>query len=131
MAFTKPPGYDASQYELLLRVFNTGWRETFSKFDPVPNYKTDANNHGPFSFDNIGMNYDYPEADYARRAAIIKEHEIYQKGLLYFWLTIRAYRGMYGMKWAGGVWRKMNLQITATGPISFTSGKHAGWWAPK
>ncbi len=42
------------------------------------------NNHGPFSTDNIGMNYDYPEASYQRRQEIIKEHELYQKGLMYF-----------------------------------------------
>src|SRR5690606_4041020 len=65
--FPKPAGYDPSQYELLLRVFDSGWRQTFNKFDPIPNYKTDANNHGPFSTDNIGMNYDYPEASYERR----------------------------------------------------------------
>ncbi len=80
----KPEGYDSSQYELLIRVYNSGWRETFNKFDPIPNLKTDVNNHGPFSFDNIGMNYDYPEADYERRKEIIREHITYQKGLLYF-----------------------------------------------
>lgn len=82
--FAQPAGYDARQYELLLRVFASGWRETFNKFDPIPNHKTDVNNHGPFSFDNIGMNYDYPEASYARRKEIIQQHELYQKGLLYF-----------------------------------------------
>ncbi|MEX2301060.1 MAG: FAD-dependent oxidoreductase, partial [Bryobacterales bacterium] len=82
--FTAPEGYDASQYELLLRVFASGWRETFGKFDPIPNAKTDTNNHGPFSTDNIGMNYDYPEATYERRREIIREHEQYQKGLMYF-----------------------------------------------
>jgi hypothetical protein len=82
--FPKPEGYDPSQYELLLRVFAAGWRETFEKFDPIPNHKTDTNNHGPFSTDNIGFNYDYPEASYARRREIIKEHETYQKGWLWF-----------------------------------------------
>lgn len=82
--FPKPAGYDPKQYELLLRIFNAGWRETFEKFDRIPNRKTDTNNHGPFSTDNIGMNYDYPEASYERRRAIIKEHEQYQKGWLYF-----------------------------------------------
>lgn len=82
--FPKPEGYDPKQYELILRVFKAGWRETFEKFDPIPNHKTDTNNHGPFSFDNIGMNYDYPEASYERRREIIREHETYQKGLLYF-----------------------------------------------
>ena len=50
----------------------------------MPNRKTDSNNHGPFSTDNIGMNYDYPEATYERRRQILKEHETYQKGWLYF-----------------------------------------------
>lgn len=82
--FPKPDGYDASQYELLLRVLNTGWGEFFEKFDPIPNHKTDTNNHGPFSFDNIGMNYDYPEASYEKRREIIAEHRRYQQGLLWF-----------------------------------------------
>ncbi|MHB8973065.1 MAG: FAD-dependent oxidoreductase [Pirellulaceae bacterium] len=84
VAFAKPAGYDPAQYELLLRIFQAGWRETFEKFDPLPNRKTDTNNHGPFSTDNIGYNHDYPEADYARRREIIREHETYQQGLMYF-----------------------------------------------
>jgi len=84
VAFPRPDRYDPKQYELLLRVFATGWRETFDKFDPIPNRKTDTNNHGPFSTDNIGANYDYPEGSYERRRQIIAEHETYQKGLMYF-----------------------------------------------
>jgi hypothetical protein len=82
--FPKPEGYDPSQYELLVRIFDAGWRETFHKFDPIPNHKTDTNNHGPMSTDNIGFNYDYPEPSYERRREIIREHETYQKGWLYF-----------------------------------------------
>jgi len=82
--FPKPAGYDPKQYELLLRVFEAGWRETFDKFDPIPNLKTDTNNHGPMSTDNIGMNYDYPEATYERRKEILQEHVSYQQGWLYF-----------------------------------------------
>jgi hypothetical protein len=82
--FPRPEGYDAKQYELLLRVFEVGWRETFDKFDPIPNRKTDVNNHGPMSTDNIGYSYDYPEASYERRREILREHENYQKGWLYF-----------------------------------------------
>ncbi len=82
--FPKPDNYDPKNYELLARVFDAGWREWFNKFDMIPNRKTDTNNHGPFSSDFIGMNYDYPEASYERRKEIIKEHEDYQKGLFYF-----------------------------------------------
>ncbi|WP_409070352.1 FAD-dependent oxidoreductase [Aliifodinibius sp. S!AR15-10] len=85
--FPMPESYDASQYLGLLRLFESGWHERnnfFTKFDEIPNRKTDTNNHGPFSTDNIGMNYEYPEASYAKRREIIKEHEVYQKGLMYF-----------------------------------------------
>jgi hypothetical protein len=84
---TKPEGYDTTQYELLVRVAETRWNEFFGKYDPIPNLKTDVNNHGPFSYDNIGMNWDYPEASYERRKEIIAEHQLYQKGLLYFMAT--------------------------------------------
>jgi hypothetical protein len=82
--FPKPSQYDPQQYELLVRIYDAGWRETFQKFDPLPNNKTDTNNHGPFSTDNIGQNYDYPEASYERRREIIEEHRQYQQGLMYF-----------------------------------------------
>jgi len=84
LPFAQPEGYDPWQYELLARIFAAGWQEAFHKFDPIPNAKTDTNNHGPMSTDNIGMNYDYPEASYERRREILKEHETYQRGWLYF-----------------------------------------------
>ncbi|MBL9200999.1 MAG: FAD-dependent oxidoreductase [Opitutaceae bacterium] len=102
--FAKPEGYDPKQYELLARIYAAGWTETFQKFDPIPNQKTDTNNHGPFSTDNIGMNYDYPEASYERRREIIREHERYQKGWLYFVANdprvpadVRAKMSSYGL----------------------------------
>ncbi|BCX46876.1 FAD dependent oxidoreductase [Haloferula helveola] len=84
MPWPKPDGYDPLQYELGLRYLQAGWIGVFNKFDPLPNRKTDTNNHGGFSFDNIGYNYDYPEGSYERRAEIIAEHETYQKGWLWF-----------------------------------------------
>ncbi|MEZ4776265.1 MAG: FAD-dependent oxidoreductase [Bacteroidia bacterium] len=82
--FPKPANYDPMQYELLGRYLDKGWRQVFQKFDAAPNRKTDTNNHGAFSTDNIGMNYDYPEATYERRKEILKEHEDYQKGLMWY-----------------------------------------------
>jgi hypothetical protein len=82
--FPKPENYNPANYELVARVLDTGWMDWFAKFDRVPNRKTDTNNHGPFSSDFIGGSYDYPEASYAQRSEIIKAHETYQKGLLYF-----------------------------------------------
>ncbi|MCM8528698.1 MAG: FAD-dependent oxidoreductase [Lentisphaeraceae bacterium] len=87
--FPKPKNYDPKQYELLIRIFEAGFDPMyiFHKFDRIPNHKTDTNNHGPFSFDNIGMNWDYPEASYERRREIIEEHKTYQLGMLYFICT--------------------------------------------
>ena len=82
--FPKPDGYDPRQYELLLRHLQAGSTHVFGKLDPIPNLKTDTNNHGSFSTDNIGMNYDYPEASYERRRVILAEHRTYQQGYLYF-----------------------------------------------
>ena len=84
MPFEKPERYDPADYELLARVFESGWNEWFDKYDIIPNRKTDTNNHGPFSSDYIGMNHDYPEASYERRREIVEDHANYQKGLLYF-----------------------------------------------
>ena len=85
LPFAKPDAYDRNRYEILARVYAAGWRETFHKFDRVPNLKTDTNNHGPFSADFIGGGSDeWPEASYARRDEIAAAHKQYQMGLCYF-----------------------------------------------
>jgi hypothetical protein len=85
---TPPEGYDSTKYALLPRYIaklttQSDIREIL-KFDLMPNHKTDINNGGGFSTDMIGMNWNYPDADYANRQKIQKEHELYDKGLLYF-----------------------------------------------
>jgi hypothetical protein len=81
--FPKPSDYDETQYELLFRHFEAGDMMLPLKIDMMVNRKTDTNNQGAFSTDNIGMNYDYPEATYARRREILEEHQTYQKGLMW------------------------------------------------
>lgn len=84
---TQPADYDPARYELLLRYLEKKPSKDlwgFLKFDIMPNNKTDINNNGPFSTDMIGMNYDYPEADYTARSEIQLKNELYCKGLLYF-----------------------------------------------
>jgi hypothetical protein len=90
---TQPDNYDPSRYELLARLFkaqpNRITLNDYFIWSRMPNNKTDINNRNGFSTDMIGMNYDYPEADYATREKIIKQHEDYTKGLLYFCATDR------------------------------------------
>ncbi|WP_405607895.1 FAD-dependent oxidoreductase [Polaribacter sp. Asnod1-A03] len=82
--FEKPADYDPAQYELLRRVFLSGRYSMFGG-GKIPNKKRDVNNVGPFNSDNIGMNYEYPEASYEKRKEILEQHISYHKGLLYFW----------------------------------------------
>ncbi|UYQ92493.1 FAD-dependent oxidoreductase [Chitinophaga horti] len=88
---TQPANYDASRYDLLARlIVAQPKRRNINDYfiiSGMPNKKTDINNRNGFSTDMIGMNYDYPEADYAKRAEIIKAHEDYTKGLLYFFTS--------------------------------------------
>ncbi len=82
--FPKPAGYDPLRYELLFRYIQAGVFDAFCSNLPMPNRKSDCNNCGAFSTDNIGMNYDYPEGDYSTRENIFREHAVYQQGLMWF-----------------------------------------------
>jgi hypothetical protein len=83
LPWPKPENYDVKEYELLLRNFEAGDERIPWNALLMPNRKTDANNNFAFSTDDIGSSYAYPEADYATRAKIWKEHVNYQKGLMY------------------------------------------------
>lgn len=89
VTITRPANYDSTKYELALRIQEV-WpeRRTLNDYfiwSGMPNQKTDINNRNGFSTDMIGMNYDYPEASYAKRKEIVRAHEEYTKGLLYFY----------------------------------------------
>jgi hypothetical protein len=83
VAITMPDGYREEDYELLFRAIEAGAKGPFFKLDPMPNHKTDSNNAGGISTDYIGMNYDYPEADYAGRERIAQAHRNWQLGLIW------------------------------------------------
>jgi hypothetical protein len=83
-AFKRPDHYDPMRYEVLGRYLDAGFRGPFGIFSSIPGGKTDTNNYGAFSTDDIGMNYAYPTADYAERAKIADEHRRYQEGFFWF-----------------------------------------------
>lgn len=102
--FPKPEGYNPLRYELLARYLTPEWNDLFGNHQAMPNKKTDTNNHGGFGTDNIGMNYGYPEADHAGRERMVREHETYQKGLMWFLANdprvpaaVRARVGAWGL----------------------------------
>ena len=84
LSFPKPANYDPLRHELLLRYIEAGGKTFFTGGGgPMPNRKTDTNNNGPISTDNIGMNYDYPDGNAATREKIIADHRDYQLGQLW------------------------------------------------
>lgn len=82
-AWEKPANYDERQFELALRNVEAGDARLAWAPSWMPNRKTDTNNNFAVSTDFIGMNWDYPEADYATRAKIWQAHEDWQKGLMW------------------------------------------------
>jgi FAD dependent oxidoreductase len=94
LPITPPRDYDPAQYELLARYIEAlaaaGRRPKLGDFMSInwlPHGKTDVNNNGGFSTDDIGADYDYPDADYATRARVWKAHEDYTRGFLHFLAT--------------------------------------------
>lgn len=89
--FAAPAGYDASRYEVLLRLIDARTRaeghvpsiQSLLSFGPLPNGTFDINNNGAVSTDYIGGSWNYPEADYSEREKISREHRGYIEGLLY------------------------------------------------
>jgi hypothetical protein len=88
-----PRDYDPKRYEIVVR-FIAGCRAIgddidlrwFSKYDPLPHEKWDFNT-ATFGGNLPGASWEWPEASYARRDAIAKEHENYYRGLLHFLAT--------------------------------------------
>jgi hypothetical protein len=81
--FAKPESYRELEYELLFRNYEAG--ETGFPWinSDMPNRKTDTNNRLGFSTDFIGQNYNYPEAGYAEREEMARQHRQYQQGLMW------------------------------------------------
>lgn len=90
---TPPSDYDPKRYELVARFIEAclaigddmdlRW---FSKHDPLPNDKWDFNT-ATFGGNLPGASWAWPEAMYAQREQIAKEHENYHRGLLHFLAT--------------------------------------------
>jgi len=91
----KPARYAPGRYELLgryLPALEAALGRPLAindvmKADLLQNGKTDTNNNGAFSTDDIGGSYDYPEGTYAARSRIRQAHADYIQGFLYFLAT--------------------------------------------
>ena len=87
LPFPKPAHYDASHYELLLRLIKAYPVVKFGRLvhlGEIANGKFDLNAQGLFSTDYPGANFDYPDGDEATRARIWQDHVDYVQGFLWF-----------------------------------------------
>jgi len=88
VSVTRPADYREADYELLLRLYESGHSSGFST-QAMPNGKTDSNNEGLMSLDFVGGNFsaahgwNYSESDYATRRKIVEDHRRYAQGLLW------------------------------------------------
>ena len=104
--FTKPDGYNRSDYELLARYCRAGHTPDFKKFDALMNGKVDMNNEGAVSTDFIGMNHEFPVADYRKREEIFQAHVRWVKGLLWFWTQDKDVPASFRKKFSKWGWAK-------------------------
>jgi hypothetical protein len=88
-----PPDYDPRRYEIVARFIEDCLKigddmdlRWFSKHDALPNDKWDFNT-ATFGGNLPGASWEWPDATYARRTEIAKEHENYHRGLLHFLAT--------------------------------------------
>jgi hypothetical protein len=92
VAYPKPATVDPTRFELFARLLDAmqaklGRAPRFGEvvsIVPIPNRKADINNNGAFSTDYIGKSWEYPEANYARRTQIWRDHEEYTKQFFWF-----------------------------------------------
>ena len=111
--FPQPAGYAPSRYEVLRRYIAAGMWDVLRLTTAMPNGKTDTNNFGAFSSDNIGMNHAWPEADYATRETIFQDHVTYQQGLM--WFLANDPRLPARVREEVGAWGLPRDEFTATG----------------
>ena len=81
----KPEGYREIDHELLLRIFDAGDKRMPALIEPLAGSgsKVDWNNMHSVGSDYVGANWEYPEASYAKRREIEKEHQLYIRGFLW------------------------------------------------
>jgi len=81
LPFPKPPVYEAAQYEILARLFE-------SEANPRIRFRQDTNNHhlfeGAYFIDYVGGADLWPDGDYQTRERLFQEHLNYQLGVMWF-----------------------------------------------
>lgn len=97
---SKPAGYDERQFEMLLRLYESGEGAGWTTHE-MPNGKTDSNSQGVVSLDLIGGSAGYSEGSYEDRARIAEAHRRYAQGVLWTVMHHPRIPEAERQKWAG------------------------------
>ena len=126
--FPKPDGYDPKQYELLLRVFEAGWRETFDKFDPIPNRKTDTQQSRAVQHRQHRLQLRLSRSSVRAPARDLEGARDLSEGMavLHRERSARA-EGRAGSRCASGDCRRTSSRTTETGRTRSTCARHGAW----
>ncbi|MFT4092440.1 MAG: FAD-dependent oxidoreductase [Niabella sp.] len=89
IAFSKPAGYNRSEYEIYIRYLKAGGKLYTPKAN-LPNRKTDLGAWHDLSHNLYGMNRAYPNGSYEQRKKVLDDHARFTKGLFYFLATDTA-----------------------------------------
>jgi len=79
----KPENYNSWDYEIYRRYLKAGG-ELFYPQVTRPNGKTDLGSWHDLSANLYGENWEYPAGDYATKARVVKYHEDFTRGLIWF-----------------------------------------------
>ena len=137
LPYPRPKTYDPHRYELMARLLKALVEKQARApkmneimiVSPMPNGKTDINNRGAVSTNNVNMSWDYPEGDYRTRERVWQDHVDYVQGLFYFLANdsrvpkdLQAEVNSYGIP-------KDEFAATITGRTNSTCAKRGGWSA--
>jgi hypothetical protein len=113
LPFPKPSRYDPARYTLLARYLHAGVWDALRLSPNLPNRKCSPAARGAVSLANLGLNYDWPDANYAVRERVFQDHVTYQQGLL--WFLVNDERVPKAVREEVGAWGLCRDEFTETG----------------
>jgi len=96
----KPSNYDPDDYEIYRRYLKAGGKLFYPRANR-PNGKTDLGSWHDLSANLYGENWEYPAGDYDTKEKVVKHHEDFTRGLIWFLQNDPAVDEKTRSNWSG------------------------------